>query len=33
MIAFFKWLVYFGSAFVLMLIAARFSIKIIHNIS
>jgi adenylate cyclase len=27
MIVFFKWLVYFGSAFVLMLIAARFSVN------
>jgi adenylate cyclase len=27
MIVFFKWMVYFGSAFVFMLIAARFSIK------
>ncbi len=31
MIVFFKWLVYFGSAFVLMLIAARFSINQIRR--
>jgi adenylate cyclase len=31
MIVFFKWLVYFGSAFVLMLIAARFSINKINK--
>lgn len=33
MIVFFRWLVYFGSAFVLMLIAARFSISKIHKSS
>lgn len=31
MIVFFKWLVYFGSAFVLMLIAARFSLNQIRE--
>lgn len=31
MIVFFKWLVYFGSAFILMLIAARFSVNQIRN--
>lgn len=31
MIVFFKWLVYFGSAFILMLIAARISIIKIHK--
>lgn len=31
MIVFFKWLVYFGSAFVLMLIAARFSVNQIRR--
>lgn len=31
MIVFFKWLVYFGSAFILMLIAARFSVSRINT--
>lgn len=31
MIVFFKWLVYFGSAFILLLVAARFSIKQINR--
>ncbi len=31
MIVFFKWLVYFGSAFILMLIAARFSMEQIRQ--
>jgi adenylate cyclase len=31
MIVFFKWLVYFGSAFVLMLVAARFSVNQIRE--
>ena len=31
MIVFFKWLVYFGSAFILMLIAARFSVHQIRR--
>jgi adenylate cyclase len=31
MIVFFKWLVYFGSAFILMLVAARFSVNGINR--
>ncbi len=31
MIVFFKWFVYFGSAFLLMLVAARFSINQVRN--